>query len=76
MDTYQAFLLGLMVAYTPSLIFFAWMLWRVSSENKQRSAEVVGQSSDILPEGARVSFDVETSQLTGKPMAVNVRRVI
>jgi hypothetical protein len=34
MDTYQAFLLGLMVAYTPSLIFFAWMLWRISSEDK------------------------------------------
>jgi hypothetical protein len=34
MDTYQAFFLGLMVAYTPSLIFLAWMLWRVSSEHK------------------------------------------
>ena len=26
MDNYQAFFLGLMVAYTPSLIFFAWRL--------------------------------------------------
>ena len=34
MDTYQAFLLGLMVAYTPSLIFVAWMLWSIPSENK------------------------------------------
>ena len=34
---------------------------------------VVGQSSDILPEGVRVSFDVETSPRTGKPVAVNVR---
>jgi hypothetical protein len=34
MDTYQAFFLGLMVAYTPSLIFFAWRLWRVSSNDK------------------------------------------
>jgi hypothetical protein len=34
MDTYQAFLLGLMVAYTPSVAFLAWMLWRISSENK------------------------------------------
>jgi hypothetical protein len=31
--------LGLMVAYTPSLIFFAWILWRVSSVEKHaRSA--------------------------------------
>ncbi len=34
MDTHQAFFLGLMVAYTPSLIFFAWMVWRISFENK------------------------------------------
>ena len=39
-------------------------------------SDVVGQSSDILPEGTRVSFDLETSKRTGKPVAVNVRRVI
>ena len=34
---------------------------------------IVGQSSDILPEGVRVSFDIEASKRTGKPVAVNVR---
>ncbi len=38
MTTYQAFFLGLMVAYTPSLIFWAWMLWRFSSEDKHASS--------------------------------------
>ena len=34
---------------------------------------IVGQSSDALPAGARVTFDVEISQRNGKPAAVNVR---
>ena len=34
MTTYQAFFLGVMVAYTPSLVLWALMLWRVSSEDK------------------------------------------
>jgi hypothetical protein len=34
MDNYQAFFLGLMGGYTPSLIFFAWRLWKASSKDK------------------------------------------
>jgi hypothetical protein len=33
MTTYQAFFLGLMVAYTPGLIFVAWMLWRFEPDD-------------------------------------------
>jgi hypothetical protein len=29
MTTYQAFALGIMVAYTPSLIFLAYLVWRI-----------------------------------------------
>ena len=36
-------------------------------------SDIVGQSSDALPAGARVTFDVEISQRNGKPAAVNVR---
>ena len=30
METWQAFLLGVMVAWTPSLAWFAYQLWRQS----------------------------------------------
>jgi len=30
MSTLQAFLLGLMVAWTPSVLVLAWMLWSFS----------------------------------------------
>ena len=33
-------------------------------------------SAMLLCEGQRVSFDIEASKRTGKPVAVNVRRVI
>jgi hypothetical protein len=31
MSTLQAFVLGVMAAWTPSLVFLAWSLWRVPS---------------------------------------------
>jgi hypothetical protein len=33
----QAFFLGLMLAWTPSLVLLAWMLWRESGPDKQAS---------------------------------------
>ena len=30
MNAVQAFVLGMMVAWTPSLILLAWVLWRIS----------------------------------------------
>jgi len=41
MDALQAFLLGLMAAWTPSLIVLAWMLRRALG-SKERQADVHG----------------------------------
>src|SRR5215471_138767 len=35
MDTVQAFVLGLMAAWTPSLILLAWLLWRDAGSERQ-----------------------------------------
>lgn len=32
MDMLQVFLFGMMVAWTPSAIFFAWLIWRAPIE--------------------------------------------
>jgi hypothetical protein len=37
MSTYQAFLLGMMVAWTPSLAIFGWLLFRARFEDDTRA---------------------------------------
>jgi len=40
MSPLEAFLLGLMVAWTPSLVLLAWVLWRdARSEHQQRETQ-------------------------------------
>jgi len=34
MSTYQAFFLGMMVAWTPSLLLLAWVLYEVDDPNE------------------------------------------
>jgi hypothetical protein len=46
MTTVQAFLLGVMAAWTPSLVLLAWVLWRDApsdegSDVKRRSAKMI-----------------------------------
>jgi hypothetical protein len=43
MEAYQWFLLGVMVAWTPSLLALALMLWRSKQRGQQQLARTVGK---------------------------------
>jgi hypothetical protein len=56
MNAVQAFLLGMMVAWTPSLILLGWMLWRVAiSQGKRGNSQ--DKRGNVTPYGPQLPLD-------------------